>query len=50
MQSHGARFGATGPARGAGESKGVTFEQNKKQLEQLRQLVALEVGGSRVWL
>ncbi|GFR52782.1 hypothetical protein Agub_g15398, partial [Astrephomene gubernaculifera] len=30
------------PARGAGESKGVTFEQNKRQLEQLRLLTMLE--------
>ncbi|KXZ54568.1 hypothetical protein GPECTOR_4g633 [Gonium pectorale] len=38
-----ARLGAPGaPARGAGETKGVTFEQNKRQQEQLRQLTALE--------
>ncbi|KAG2490744.1 hypothetical protein HYH03_010899 [Edaphochlamys debaryana] len=35
----------SGP-RGAGESKGVTFEQNKRQLEALRQLTMAE--GNRV--
>ncbi|GLI60022.1 hypothetical protein VaNZ11_002086 [Volvox africanus] len=38
----GQQSGSAPSLRNAGETKGVTFEQNKRQLEQLRQLTLLE--------